>query len=195
MTMLGLATYPGLFIIQETDEQAEDQARIVYNDIHRRPTDEEWEAYQTRTAHARRSEPSEFFIDELDSTAALLGDAAITEESVSAAALVAIESPELLVTLYRSALDTHGVEPKRKKVVREKIFHLTSCIFVAMVDARGAETIKRSLMMRRDVETGATLLSTLGRFARTEIKHDFRHRTAVKMFEGFQLDPFDSILG
>lgn len=125
----------------------------------------------------------------------------LTTNQIMAAAAVMIENPELLVNLYRQAMeideDDFMMTPDyHKKVVEPTLIKFLRGTFATMLKAKSAKDINRSLMLRRDAESGKTLLSLLAQFARQELKAKVACGAALPIMRSLGHDDvFASYLG
>ncbi len=127
-----------------------------------------------------------------------LCDTKLTSDQIAAAVPVMIESPELLVNLYRQATDEEEAEesPNLHRLVEEKLIGFLRSAFAAMLKAKPAKDINRSLMLRRDEESGKTLLSLLAQFARQELKAEAARGVALPIMRSLGHDDvYASYLG
>jgi len=123
----------------------------------------------------------------------LLSAGNVTPEIVMEAAKVAVNEPEVLVSLYRAGMRVEGVE-KHKVAARMKIFELLQRIVSAMLEIHTPEQISQLLDDQVDVEDGKdyrdlevlmtqkTLLARLASWARNEMRNNgYGHYTAARI--------------
>ncbi|MDR3581956.1 MAG: hypothetical protein P4L67_01640 [Candidatus Pacebacteria bacterium] len=135
--------------------------------------------------------------DEDDSFVRRLIAVELTPSQLTAAAAVVAENPQLLVKLYHEGNHSDELDRKEQCVARKKIFQLVVDVVTAMLAAKPAKNIVRALAMRRDEESGRTLLACFARFARYEVRntarcHHLAATTVLKLL-GYA-DPFARVL-